>query len=276
MQQGEKMHRFLPILLISMLVYTAYAAGTVTLTGTCRSNLNQNGSINFSIANSGTESASSVVLQSYYAFSDKLTGTYSTSQISPDKAALFDINSSIGNNTGSFAYYFLVTYQQGTQLFTVVFPCVVQNHGAHLSLLGISNVTVQDINSTTAKVNGSIYSFSSKSISGNITLILPPELERNGSRISSFAITPYQYHNFTLYSNLPSQNNTYSGAVALEYSSNGTTYSSVYIIKITPYSAGQNQLKGYLVQAAIIAIIIIIALLILRQRIMRKRRAVQE
>ena len=270
------MNRFLPILLISMLAYTAYAAGTVTLTGTCRSNLSNNQSINFSIANSGTESASSVVLQSYYAFSNKLTGTYSTSQISPGHAALFDINSSVGNNTGSFVYYFLVTYQQGTQIFTVVFPCVVQSHGTHPALIGINNVTVNDINSTTAKVNGSIYSFSSNTINGNITLILPPELERNGSRISGFAVNPYQYHNFTLYANLPSQNNTYSGAVALEYSSNGTTYSSVYIIKIIPYSAGQNQLKGYLVQAAIIIVIVIILLLVLRQRILRKKRAVQE
>ena len=259
-----------------MIAYTAYAAGTVTLTGTCQSNLNPNGSINFSIANSGTESASSVVLQSYYAFSNKLTGTYSNSQISPDNAAIFDINSSIGNNTGSFAYYFLVTYQQGTQLFTVVFPCVVQNHGTHLALAGINNVTVKDINSTTAMVNGSIYSFSSNSIRGNITLILPPELERNGSRISRFTVNPYQYQNFTLYANLPTQNNTYSGAVALEYSSNGTTYSSVYILKIVPYSSGQNQLKAYLVQAAIIAIIIMIALLFLRQRILKKKRAPQE
>ncbi len=259
-----------------MLAYTAYAAGTVTLTGTCQSNLNTNGSINFSIANSGTESASSVVLQSYYAFSNKLTGTYPAVQVSPGHAALFDINSSIGNDTGSFAYSFLVTYQQGTQMFTVVFPCVVQNHGTHLALVGISNVTVQDINSTTAKVDGSIYSFSSNTISGNITLILPPELERNGSRISGFVVNPYQYHNFTLYANLPSQNNTYSGAVALEYQSNGTTYSSVSIIKIIPYSAGQNKLKGYLVQAAIIAIIIIIALLVLRQRILRKKSAAHE
>lgn len=259
-----------------MLACTAYAIGTVTLTGTCQSNLNHNGSINFSIANSGTESASSVVLQSYYAFSNKLTGTYLAAQIRPDNAALFDINSSIGNNTGSFAYYFLVTYQQGTQMFTVVFPCVVQNHGTHLTLVSISNVTVRDINSTTAKVTGSIYSFSSNTISGNITLILPPELERNGSRISGFVVNPYQYHNFTLYSNLPSQNNTYSGAVALEYSSNGTTYSSVSIIKIISYSAGQDQLKGYLVQAAIIAIIVILLLLILRQRILRKKSDVHE
>ena len=41
---------------------------------------------------------------------------------------------------------------------------------------------------------------------GNITLILPPELERNGSRISSFEINPYQYHNFTLYAYLKSYN----------------------------------------------------------------------
>ena len=276
MQCGGSMNRFIPILLISMLACTAYAAGTVTLTGTCQSNLNHNGSINFSIANSGTESASAVVLQSYYAFSNRLTGTYSAAQISPDHAAVFDINSSIGNNTGSFAYYFLVTYQQGTQMFTVVFPCVVQNHGIHPALVGISNVTVQDINSTTAKVNGSIYGFSSNTISGNITLILPPELARNGSRISGFVANPYQYHNFTLYANLPSQNNTYSGAVALEYSSNGTTYSSVYIIKIAPYSAVQNQLKGYLVLVAITAIIIIIALLVLRQRILKKKGAAHE
>lgn len=268
------MNRFLPILFMGILAYTSYAAGTVTLTGTCQSSLNSNSSINFSIANSGTESASSVVLQSYYAFSGRLTGTYSANQISPGHAALFDINSSTGSSPGSFAYYFIVTYRQGTQIFTVAFPCVVQSGGTYLPLAGISNVTVQDLNSTTARIDGSVYGFSAKPINGSLTLILPPELEKNGSTPSGFTVNPYHYYNFTLYANLPSQNSTYSGALALEYSSNGATYSSVSIIQIAPYSAKQGQLKGYLVQAAAIAIIVAIAILIVRQRLMKKKAAI--
>ncbi len=266
------MNKLLPILLIGMLACTAYAAGTVTLTGTCQSNINRNGSINFSISNSGTDSASAVLLQSYSAFSNKLTGSYSANQIGPGRTAFFEINSSMGNRTGSFAYSFLLTYQQNTQIFTVVFPCVVQSNGTSASLAAISNVSVQDVNSTTEKISGSIYSFSQSPISGNLTLILPPALKPKSNTTISFTANPYSYYNFTLYANAPSQNNTYSGAVALQYSDNGTTHSYVSIIKIIPYSANQGQLKAYLIQGAILAVIAIILILVARQRIIKRKK----
>ncbi len=271
------MNRLLPIALLSMLAIfsnMSYAAGTVTLTGTCQSGLGKNGNINFSILNSGSDFASSVILQSYTAFSSRKTGTYAAKQIGPGQNIFFNISSGIVNRTGSFAYSFLLTYQQGTQTFTVLFPCVVNSGNVSQSLLRITNLSVTDINSTTGRISGSIYSLSQNSISGNITLMLPPALERNGGAAASFTINPYQYYNFTLYSGLPQQNNSYSGAVALEYSENGITHSSASIITVSPSPISQNRLKGYLVQAGIMFVIAVIVILFIRQRMIRRKKSV--
>ncbi len=261
----------MPLLILNLFALTAFA-GTVTLTGTCVSKLNSNNTINFSISNSGTDSASGLFIQSFPAFSNITTGYYYANQITPEGTAHFAINSSISNSIGTFIYYFIATYQEGTQLFTVVFPCSVKNSETYSSMAGISNVSVKDVNSSTFRVTGSIYSFSQSRISGNIVLIAPPELKRQGSAPVPFSISPYQYSNFTFYGNLQPGNSTYSGAVALEYAYNGINYGSLDIISINPYQPGPDYLKEYAAPLAVIAAVIMLLLLVLRQRLIKRKR----
>ena len=268
------MSKLLLFFLASALISTAFA-GTVTLTGTCSAKLNPNNTINFSISNSGTESASNLFIASFPAFSGKQTGYYSANQIAPGQHSMFSINATQGNMTGTFIYYFVATYAQGMQIFTVVFPCTVKNSDTYPSTIGISNLTVDYVNSTSAKIAGSIYSFSQQQVSGNLTVIVPP-MFRNAGEKMQFSVGPYQYSNFTFYIGPQNQQNaTYSGAVALEYSQNGINYAALSVMAIKPYPQQQDPLKEYAIQAASLLIILALIALAVRQRILKRRKKVR-
>jgi len=96
-------------------------AGTVVLTGTCASVV-KNNTVNFSIANSGNDSAYGLIVNPYISGANVI-GNYSIARLDPGSTANFAVRLSNITAKGTYVDYFVVDYQQGSSFFSAMFPC---------------------------------------------------------------------------------------------------------------------------------------------------------
>ena len=92
-----------------MLASLAFA-GTVVLTGTCASVV-KNNTVNFSIANSGNDSAYGLIVNPYISGANVI-GNYSIARLDPGSTANFAVRLSNITAKGTYVDYFVVDYQQ--------------------------------------------------------------------------------------------------------------------------------------------------------------------
>ena len=112
---------FVAFIIILPLTFGALNAGTVSLTGTCSHSLGNN-TVLFSLENSGNDSAYNVhVLPSIEGEGQR---TYNLGTLEPKGYLYTYVNITNISAMGTYADYFTVAYQQDTQSFVAVFPCL--------------------------------------------------------------------------------------------------------------------------------------------------------
>ncbi len=261
------------IALLAFIFLGVAYAGTVTLTGTC-TYLQRQGMINFTIANSGNDTAYSMAVIPFIKNARADPAYYTIRSLGPGQSNESDI--SLGNITmdGSYVDYFLVGYQQGSQSFFSVFPCMVNFGRTAVSLVQIigANVTSSQgaYNITAEMINEG-----HGPIDANVTIILPPTFAfANGSsRVLELAPLKIGYVKF----GLEGQGGIVSvqGVISAQYIEGNESYSAMRVISIVPNVLHTSPLIIEMAPILIIVVLVILlaAFIILRRNFRKKMHA---
>ncbi len=254
---------FLLVLITS--VGIAYA-GTVTLTGTCTQQLNQN-ALSFSLHNSGNDSAFDVVVVPVMG---SLRGAaYESNSLGPGRTFNFT-EPIVQHANGSYAYYFTTSYEQGSSSFDAVFPCMARFGNNANGDIGLGYSVSQDGMNYTVYV--SVQNNGSADITDNVSLMLPQSFV--------YVSQPFELVNasahgtagasFTVRS---SAAGSYSGAAVSNYQVNGTNIASMISIVLAPEGTAQGPVSGVSVLSLfeLSSIIIIVMLLLLIARAIARK-----
>jgi hypothetical protein len=205
-------------------VTVAASASTVTLTGYCptaQTSIN-NGTIRFTLSNSGNGSAINPIVYPNIQGIITTNETYTAQQLNPDSEHTFNMAfNSIGMH-GTYAGYFLVEYGQGTTTQFAVFPCYV-DVGAQTT----SNVVITGMNASGSRLAVSMYNLGSEYEYVNLSIAAPP----------TFSATPqYKYVSLDSHSSattifnitLPQASGIFTMAGVATYENNAIRYAYLY------------------------------------------------
>ncbi|MGC9157218.1 MAG: CARDB domain-containing protein [Candidatus Micrarchaeia archaeon] len=162
-------------------------AGTVVLTGSCKT-LVLNNTLNFSLSNSGNDSAYSVIVNPYISGA-QVVGNYSTNLLSPGSTFNFSIKLANVTAKGTYVDYIIVAYQQGTSFFSVFFPCWLEFGVPATSELFVAT-TPYYVNNSVELVNVTLMNGGEKSVDANVSLLLPPGVHAVGPSHYQLMLSP--------------------------------------------------------------------------------------
>jgi hypothetical protein len=257
--------------LFSMLLLLGVAsAGTVTLTGSCRTLGLDSMAMNFTLSNSGNDSAYNLVVTPMLQNVQAQNNVYILDSLGPDSRNTLTVNVTGLTERGVSAGYFITTYQQGTEVFSAVFPC----------LYAFGNMTQSQILMTphasiahngNATVVMSVYNAGPTTISANVSLILPPALTYIGGRSYQVDVNSGSFKNVTF--NLlfkPSLSASFSVASFATYVQGNLSHASLSSFVLSSPSVQQSPFTLIITIIAAVIVIAIIALII--SSMMKKRK----
>lgn len=256
------------ILLFFLMLFSGLAfAGTVSITGTCQSNLLPGNVLNFTIINTGNDTAYGLTLSPSISGASLLNNTYAISSLPPNiKVPILIPLVNIGVQ-GTYVDSFMLTYQQGTSTFTALFPCLINLGKATTS--GIYLSVNASSSSGRGALNVSIFNGVRENFSVNVTALFPPSFVFSTSKSYTVNLGPYQTKNVFFDFTYPSGQASYAGAVAGSYISANATYSSFAPIIISGSShASANPVNLVFVGGGLVVLLII--LLILRSILVKR------
>jgi hypothetical protein len=267
------MKRLIFLLLALALVVGLAGASTVTLTGTCYSGVvdQPNNYILFNLTNSGNGTATNLVITPLIDGAAPNNTTITLPFVAPGSTYSEHIYVWNFTTAGSYVERFLVRYNQGTNVFTTVFPCLADFLQGAQSMLAITRLGESGNN---AQIN--ISNIANYSINSQITVYAPPSfvvvppsknvtINGNGRATASFVINPPAFTNAE-----------FPVAIGVSYIKDGVHYATLAITTITfagtPSISKLPQLGSTLLVILLIAAILIIIILIIISIIMNRRK----
>jgi len=245
------------------------SAGTVTLTGAC-SRLGISGNVmNFSLSNSGNDTAFNMIVTPMIQNVQTARSFYAINSLGPKTIETLTMNLTNIDVKGTSAGYFSVAYQQGGDVFTAVFPCLLSFYNVTESPLLIIPRTSTAANGNTT-VLLSVFNAGATAIDANVSLMLPPAFTYKSSKYFQLSIAPYQTANFTFLLRFPSTNQvSYSVAAFASYMQNGLSHASLRTFIIAsnpPVPANFSFMLILLAAVVVVAVLALIVFSILRKR----------
>ncbi|VVB76706.1 Uncharacterised protein [uncultured archaeon] len=250
------------------------SAGTVTLTGSCvRPDLAGNFML-FNISNSGNDTAYGMRIIPFIFGAAPANSTYYIDTVPP--GSQHSLNVSLHNiANGTYSAHFVAVYQQGSEVFTVLFPCVVSFFSVTHSQIYVSPTQIRNRNgSTTVKVE--LYNAGSDSVAANVSLVLSPAVSVS-ARSHSVTIPALSSMNVSFNVDPPSGSQVdYTAAAVAQYDKGGLGYVSQASFQLSslagyPDESGAISPGTVVFAGAIAAILVLAALLIFVQMRNRKK-----
>ncbi len=244
-------------------------AGTVSLTGTCSHALGSN-TVVFSLSNSGNDSAYSVHVLPTIKDATAVGTSYDIGVLGPNSSSTTGVNLTNVYARGTYADYFTVAYQQGSQTFIALFPCLLDfGTTANSSILLSYNITysggreiiaVNALNAGDSELDATIYP------------ILPPSFSYISNRSENVRIMPLKYATARFIVEPESSGASYSGAVTATYAFNGTDYATLSTLTLTEKgsSGGIVYVPLFIAAAAVVLILALILRIALKGRKKKK------
>jgi hypothetical protein len=263
------MSRYLVFALALVLAAGSIRAGTVTLSGTCPGNVLESNAF-FTLSNSGNDTAFNLALtlhvlgagisnETYHL--THLNGTNKNTKYSNTTAEI-NITQPSATVSGSYPGYMGVAYEQGTDYFTAVFPCIFSFRGPTTPDVYMStNVTENGGGDYTIFV--SALNPGATEIDSNVSVIIPPTFTILPAETQKLSLAPNTQKNVSFHVSAPAGSAaSYSAAVAVEYVEGGEGYAQVSKFVLTPSASQQLNIATMALYAAILAVALLIALLV--------------
>lgn len=246
------------------------SAGTVSITGTCSSNLLPGNLLNFTVINTGNDTAYGAILSPFISGANPQNNSYPIGSLTPNiyfktLIPLLEIS-----EMGTYVNYFILTYQQGTSAFTALFPCLTNvgrptTSGVYLTVNGSSN-------GGTTTINVSVFNGVRDNFTVNVSALFPPSFQFIGSKSYLVTLGPYQTKQVQFLMKYPAGQASYTGAIAEEYSAGNLSYSSFATVTILSSSQqSQTPLNWVLIGGGVLFAALV--LLIIRSALKRKKPA---
>ncbi|MDE1850433.1 MAG: hypothetical protein KGH54_01405 [Candidatus Micrarchaeota archaeon] len=245
--------------LLLTLLTSAASAGTVSLTGTCQSNLMPGNTLNFLLVNNGNDTAYNLQLSPIIAGASPQNLSYPVNVLTPTINAIFLIPLLNISTLGTYIDAFVATYQQGSQVFTALFPCTINMGKATTSAVFLSVNTFSS--GGTAIMNVSALNAIDANLSVNVSSLFPPSFTFITARSYILELGPYQTKKIQFVVQYPPSQGSYTGAIVDHYVYSNLSYSSFAPIQISqsaPVAQGGISpllLGGIAVGAAIVLLI---------------------
>ncbi len=261
-----------------LLSFTA-SAGTVVLTGTCIAPPANSSTLAFSIANSGNDSATQMVINPTVFGANVSLHSISIGQLSPGANYTVEINITNVSAPGMHAAYYTAVYQQGSSIFSTVFPCLVPVHTATNSSLELTtNSSVSG--SGTETVNVTVYNAGSP-VTARVFLALSPLFRYIGPDFYNVSLAQYESRNLTFKFSVPaSLTLSYSAGAFATYTYDNKSYGSMSTFSIAaegqpPAKTASQGTFSLLLYGMVVVIVAVVALLVfaIARRSLRHKRA---
>lgn len=272
------MKLILPLLLVALLGIAG--ASTVTLTGTCYSNLvnGTNNFIQFNLTNSGNGTATNLVIIPLVQGATTNNTAITIPVVSPGASYPEKVYLSNFSTPGTYVERFLVRYSQGTSTFETIFPCLTDFLVGTQSLLTVTNLA--EVKNGSIVVN--ITNAAPYAVDSQVTLYAPPafnvttpiknvSIDAHGVATVSFAVIPPSYTNAK-----------FPISVGVAYMRNDVHYSTLAvttiqfggITKSITNTGGSLLLLSLLGAVVLIIIMIVISIIISRGK--KRRKAIEK
>ncbi len=259
--------KYAAYLLIFTALFSIANAGTVIISGTCQDYVTNN-AILFTLSNSGNDSAYNLILSPFLTAAMPENSSYSINALNPGHSISINVNLENISMQGTYADMFVLAYQQGSNSFSAIFPCLISYPKPTVSEV-FSNVEV-NITNGIGIINVSLFNAGRENITGNLSLMLPPTLSSISRSNYLFNISPYSTKNMSFSVKMPHGTSSYTAAVAASYTIKGIHYSTMSTFKLSNTPASAAISAYYLIIAG--AVVIILFLLFLLFNSIRKKR----
>ena len=194
---------------------------------------------------------------------------YTIQELGPGKS--YNVNMLLKNITanGTYLDYITVSYQQGSSVFSALFPCLESFYTNKQSQIILNDNISQ--NNGVYYINITAFNAGRNGIYANLSIILPPDFtyisqSYNLSYIKGLNRT---VHTFIIKN---TQEGSYSGAIDSSYIQNNVTFSTFLSIVLAQNNQSSNTSIFSIGPFYIIVIIIILLFIILMLRIFLKSR----
>ncbi len=249
------------VLLFLLSTLGSVFAGTVVLTGSCKT-LVLNNTLNFSLLNSGNDSAYSVIVDPHISHA-QVIGNYTASLLSPGSTLNFSIKLTNVTAKGTYVDYLIVAYQQGTSFFSVFFPCWLEFGVPATSELFVA-ATPYYANNSVELVNVTLMNGGEKSVDANVSLLLPPGVRAVGPSHYLLMISPATTSHLQFKIDIKSLSGvSLNGAVYASYYLNNISFATrpdVFLIAPMP---AKHYPVGLFILYGAVAVIVIFGLFVL-------------
>ncbi|MDE1828315.1 MAG: hypothetical protein KGH65_04095 [Candidatus Micrarchaeota archaeon] len=245
----------IPMLLI-MLLGTA-SAGTVSLTGTCQSNLMSGNILNFTLVNSGNDTAYNLQLSPVLSGAQAENLSYPLGSLPSDQGATFLIPLTNITVKGTFIDALVATYQQGSNVFTALFPCTVNMGKSTVSAVFLSVNTFSS--SGTSIMNVSALNSINTNLTVNVSALFPPSFSFITKPSYLLHLGPYGTQKVQFVVNYPTTQASYTGAIVDHYVYKNSSYASFapIVVSQSPPSASTG-ISPFLIGSIIVGIAIVL------------------
>lgn len=253
------MHKtsLIPLLLILLTGITS--AGTVSLTGTCQSNLMGGNILNFTLINSGNDTAYNLQLSPIISGAKAENLSYPLGSLPSNQGATFLIPLTNITLQGTFIDALVATYQQGSDVFTALFPCAVNMGRSTTSAVFLSVNTLSG--KGTSIMNVSALNSINTNLTVNVSALFPTSFSFVTKSSYLLHLGPYATQKLQFVVNYPTTQGSYTGAIVDHYNLENLSYSSfapIVISQTQPAPSGGISLfllAGVAVGAAILLLI---------------------
>ncbi|MEM0200952.1 MAG: hypothetical protein QXD23_00930 [Candidatus Micrarchaeaceae archaeon] len=266
------MKYFIITILILSLIEFSYA-GTVTLTGTCSKNINEN-FVNFSLINEGNQAATFLKIIPKMQNVTLNKTEYFLSSLTPNKTYFTDFFFKNITANGTYVDYFNVNYTQSNNSFSAVFPCLESFYtNTDSKILLTKNVT--DKNGT-YYINITAFNNGNTDKLVNISLILPDDFQFLTKNYTLTKIKNQRNKTIQFIVKTGSKIGSYSGAIIASYDNNNlhfATYQQIIISQNQESSTNQN--NNFNIFTFLIGIIFIIFLILIIRAFLKSKELIE-
>lgn len=267
------MNRTIASALLLVVLFGTASAGTVTLTGTC-SLLNPNSTtLQFSLQNSGNDSAFNLIALPTIHGATPANVSYSMGNLTPNSKAVVNIGISNITEAGGHPTSIVVDYAQGDSYFSTIFPCLLYFLNTTTPQISLATypAALQNGNATIPVV---AVNTGPRVISANIFLALPQTFTYAGASFYNVTMQPGQQatleFNVSLLSYSQANMQSYDVAAFAYYSLNGLAYATKQNFVISSAQTSTQSNGPILLMAALVVVVVVMALIVFS--LLRKRK----
>ncbi|MDE1825740.1 MAG: hypothetical protein KGH61_04260 [Candidatus Micrarchaeota archaeon] len=242
--------------LAMILLVGIVSAGTVTITGICRNNLLPGNVLNFTLLNTGNDTAQNLILSPVLSGAHPQNLTYPIPSLPPYVNVTTLIKVVNITRNGSFPDALILSYQQGTSTFQTIFPCIVDIGIGTSSQLYLSTNTLAS--KGIVLINVSVVNGGAGELDANVSEFLPPQFSPTSPSSYIVDLGPYATKNLLFTAQYPSASASYTGAIGAQYFIDNVSYARMAPISIVASQPVEKGGTGYaILLVAALAIIII-------------------